>query len=319
MRVLLWHVHGSWTTAFVHGWPRLSRAVPPRPGPGWARPRADVGLAGLGGRGSPPRRRAATPVDVVVLQRPHELEHLAEAWLGGRRPGVTCRPSTSSTTPRRAGSARCATSPPNRPDLLVAHVTHFNALFWDCGSTRATVVEHGVVDPGYRYTGELPRSAVVINEARRRGARHGYGPARAPGGGGADRPVRDGRGERPRARVRDRRRPPGPAARRARPPAGVPASDPLDVPGPVAHRGDAPGHAGRRAGDHGGARRHPGGRRCRLDARRAPRRSGPRIHVRPRAGPRDRPRGRAARHWSATAWSASSAAGTRFLEEVANG
>jgi glycosyltransferase involved in cell wall biosynthesis len=31
------------------------------------------------------------------------------------------------------------------------------------------VIEHGVVDPGHRYTGELPRAAVVVNEARRRG------------------------------------------------------------------------------------------------------------------------------------------------------
>jgi glycosyltransferase involved in cell wall biosynthesis len=31
------------------------------------------------------------------------------------------------------------------------------------------VIEHGVVDPGSRYTGELPRAGVVINEARRRG------------------------------------------------------------------------------------------------------------------------------------------------------
>jgi glycosyltransferase involved in cell wall biosynthesis len=31
------------------------------------------------------------------------------------------------------------------------------------------VIEHGIVDPGYRYTGELARAAVAINEARRRG------------------------------------------------------------------------------------------------------------------------------------------------------
>jgi glycosyltransferase involved in cell wall biosynthesis len=30
------------------------------------------------------------------------------------------------------------------------------------------VVEHGIADPGNRYTGEVPRSAVVINEAQRR-------------------------------------------------------------------------------------------------------------------------------------------------------
>jgi glycosyltransferase involved in cell wall biosynthesis len=48
-------------------------------------------------------------------------------------------------------------------------VTHFNALFWDAGSTRTRVVEHGIPDPGERYAGELPRAAAVINEAGRRG------------------------------------------------------------------------------------------------------------------------------------------------------
>jgi glycosyltransferase involved in cell wall biosynthesis len=31
------------------------------------------------------------------------------------------------------------------------------------------VIEHGIVDPGYRYTGELARAAVAVNEAARRG------------------------------------------------------------------------------------------------------------------------------------------------------
>jgi glycosyltransferase involved in cell wall biosynthesis len=56
-----------------------------------------------------------------------------------------------------------------RDDLLLVHVTHFNALFWDADGTETRVIEHGIVDPGERYTGELPRAAVVINEARRRG------------------------------------------------------------------------------------------------------------------------------------------------------
>ena len=59
----------------------------------------------------------------------------------------------------------------DRDDILLVHVTHFNALFWDTGGDRDRVIEHGIVDPGPRYTGELPRAAVVINEAeRRRGA-----------------------------------------------------------------------------------------------------------------------------------------------------
>src|SRR4051795_3966684 len=52
---------------------------------------------------------------------------------------------------------------------LVVHVTHFNDLFWDCGTTPTRVVEHGIVDPGHRFTGDVARAAVVINEARRRG------------------------------------------------------------------------------------------------------------------------------------------------------
>jgi glycosyltransferase involved in cell wall biosynthesis len=57
----------------------------------------------------------------------------------------------------------------DRDDLTLVHVTPFNALFWDSGSTPVRVIEHGIVDPGPRYTGELPSAAVVINEARRRG------------------------------------------------------------------------------------------------------------------------------------------------------
>jgi glycosyltransferase involved in cell wall biosynthesis len=57
----------------------------------------------------------------------------------------------------------------DRDDLTLVHVTHFNSLFWDAGATDVAVIEHGIVDPGQRYSGELARAAVVINEARRRG------------------------------------------------------------------------------------------------------------------------------------------------------
>ncbi|MFP3513853.1 hypothetical protein SB775_30610, partial [Peribacillus sp. SIMBA_075] len=56
----------------------------------------------------------------------------------------------------------------DRDDVLIAHVTHFNALYWDTGSTRTAVIEHGVVDYGSFFTGELPRAAAVINEPVRR-------------------------------------------------------------------------------------------------------------------------------------------------------
>jgi glycosyltransferase involved in cell wall biosynthesis len=49
------------------------------------------------------------------------------------------------------------------------HVTHFNRLFWDCGAAPTEVVEHGIVDPGHLYTGDVPRAAVVVNDPVRRG------------------------------------------------------------------------------------------------------------------------------------------------------
>jgi hypothetical protein len=112
---------------------------------------------------------AAADVDVVVLQRPHELHDLAASWLGGRRPGrdLPAVYLEHNAPQGRIGEMRHPAA--DRDDLVVVHVTHFNDLFWDCGGTRTRVVEHGVVDPGYRYRGELAAAAVVVNEAARRG------------------------------------------------------------------------------------------------------------------------------------------------------
>ena len=166
MRVLLWHVHGAWTTAFVHG--RHEYVVPVRPdrgpdGVGIARtyewPSGVVEL--------PPEQLEDEAFDVVVLQRPHELEHLAEDWLG-RRPGRDLPAVYVEHNAPQGRIAEMRHPAADRRDLLLVHVTHFNALFWDAGTTPTRVIAHGIVDPGLRYTGELPRAAVVINEARRR-------------------------------------------------------------------------------------------------------------------------------------------------------
>lgn len=60
------------------------------------------------------------------------------------------------------------------PNLLLVHVTPFNALMWDSGSTPTRVIDHGVFLPeGTRYTGELERGIVVVNHLRQRGRRLG--------------------------------------------------------------------------------------------------------------------------------------------------
>jgi hypothetical protein len=166
VRILLWHVHGAWTTAFVHG--RHEYVVPVLPGRGPdGRGRARTYAWAESVRELGPDQLRELPLDLVVLQRPHELEHLAEAWLG-RRPGRDL-PAVYVEHNAPQGPINEMRHPAaDREDLRVVHVTHFNRLFWDTGSTPTSVIEHGIVDPGYRYTGELARVAVVINEARRR-------------------------------------------------------------------------------------------------------------------------------------------------------
>lgn len=167
MRILLWHVHGAWTTAFVHGPHEYVVPVLPDRGPdgvGIARTYAwPDSVTEL-----PPQALRGEDFDVVVLQRPHELASLAREWLGGREPGRDVPAVYVEHNAPQGRIAEMRHPAADRPDLLLVHVTHFNALFWDAGSTPTRVIEHGVVDPGPRYTGELPRAAVVINEARRR-------------------------------------------------------------------------------------------------------------------------------------------------------
>lgn len=64
--------------------------------------------------------------------------------------------------------------PVDDPNVLLVHVTHFNQLMWDAGSSPTRVIEHGVlVPPHVRHTGELARGLVVINHLAQRGRRLG--------------------------------------------------------------------------------------------------------------------------------------------------
>ena len=164
----MWHVHGSYTTSLVQGQHEyLLPLLPSR---------------GLDGRGRaltwdwPPNAIEITPadardaeVDAVLLQRPEELNGLCEQWLGGRRPGRDVPAIYLEHNAPQGRIAEMRHPAADRPDLTVVHVTHFNELFWDAGSTPTRVIEHGIVDPGYRYTGVLPRAVTALNEPVRRG------------------------------------------------------------------------------------------------------------------------------------------------------
>lgn len=166
MNILVWHVHGSWTTAFVQGKHRYLLPVVADRGPDgrgrartWEWPDAAVELT--------PAELGDADVDVIVLQRPED-EVLAADWLG-RRPGRDLPAVWLEHNAPQGRINELRHPAADRHDVTVVHVTHFNALFWDCGSTATRVIEHGIVDPGYRYTGELVRAAVTVNEPLRRG------------------------------------------------------------------------------------------------------------------------------------------------------
>jgi hypothetical protein len=168
VNILLWHVHGSWTTAFVQGPHRYLLPVLPERGPDgrgrartwhWPENAVEVALEDV----------REVDVDVVILQRPEELNGAAEEWLGGRRPGrdLPAIYLEHNAPQGRVNDLRHPSA--DRDDLTLVHVTHFNDLFWDAGSTPVRVIEHGIVDPGYRYRGDMARAAVAINEPVRRG------------------------------------------------------------------------------------------------------------------------------------------------------
>ncbi|MFF7972381.1 glycosyltransferase [Streptomyces sp. NPDC007905] len=166
MNILVWHVHGSWLTAFVQG--PHTYLVPVTD---------DRGPDGLGRAKTwdwPGTVREKTlkelwdcDIDLMVLQRPHELD-LALRWTG-RRPGVDV-PAVYVEHNSPDESPEHQLHPlSGQTGIPLVHVTHFNRLMWDNGKAPTEVVEHGIIDPGPLWTGTERRAAVVVNEPVRRG------------------------------------------------------------------------------------------------------------------------------------------------------
>jgi hypothetical protein len=164
VRILLWDVHGGYCDALLTGGHDFL-FLPARDGGG--------GLSRYADEERPPSAREATPEelrddppDLVLLQRTEEYE-LCRAALG-LRPGVGLPAIFLEHNTPRADVPNTRHPFADSPGMLIVHVTHFNALMWDCGVAPTTVVEHGIPDPGLRYTGELARLAFVVNEPVRR-------------------------------------------------------------------------------------------------------------------------------------------------------
>jgi hypothetical protein len=176
VRILLWDVHGGYTDALTRG-PHdylflRDASVADLPGLVDKGELCTKGLIRLG-QNRPSNLHEVSveelrdaPPDLVLAQRLEEVD--ACAALLSRTPGRDLGAVfLEHNTPK--GDVPVSRHPlADQRQWPIVHVTHFNRLFWDCGSAETAVIEHGLPDPGYRYSGTQERLAFVVNEPVRR-------------------------------------------------------------------------------------------------------------------------------------------------------
>ena len=148
LRILTWHVHGSYLDLLIHT------------GHEFFLPVRDEGRERQGGSrgwGWPTDRvhevpRTRSGISTSTSSCSSTSGTGARTARGSSPIGSSAaRASTSSTTRRGPTPPRCAIRSTIR--VLLVHVTAFNQLMWDNGRTPTRVIEHGVVDAGVRWTG----------------------------------------------------------------------------------------------------------------------------------------------------------------------
>ncbi len=170
LKILTWHTHGSYLlylTQAPHDFYVLSR--PGRP-PGYAGRSGHLPW-GPNVHDLPASEARGRQFDCILVQDDaqyladqHELLSPAQR----RLPRIYLEHDTPRESPVEQRH------PVDDPDVLLVHVTAFNRLMWNNGRTPTRVIDHGVIDPGYRYTGELERGLVVVNDIATRGRRLGF-------------------------------------------------------------------------------------------------------------------------------------------------
>ncbi len=170
LRVLTWHVHGTYLRSLAH----LPHDI--------VLPVAGDGRPGYGGRAGdfdwpenvvevPVEDVPSTDVDVVLHQthrnwQVDRLEVLSARQRALPQVVVEHDPPRASPVDQR--------HPVDDPSAFIVHVTRFNQLMWDCGDVPTTGGEHGRPGPrGVTGTGELARALVIVNDMPTRGRRVG--------------------------------------------------------------------------------------------------------------------------------------------------
>jgi hypothetical protein len=169
LRILTWHVHGSYLESLGHlGHEIVVPVLPGRP-------------EGFAGR--PPDAPWPDTIREVPAAEVRDLD--VDVVLFQSRTGWEEAQAILSDQQRRGPRLYLEHDPPREhptdtrhwvddPDVTVVHVSAFNDLMWDSGRSPTRVIEHGVAMPaGVRWTGELERGVVVVNNLDRRGRRLG--------------------------------------------------------------------------------------------------------------------------------------------------
>jgi glycosyltransferase involved in cell wall biosynthesis len=110
-----------------------------------------------------------TDFDVVLYQSKANFEDRHDVGVRRSIPAIVLEhdPPRESPTDTRHWAAD--------EDVILVHVTPFNALMWDNGSVPTRVVEHAVyLPPDVRYSGEIARGLVAVNNIATRGRRLGF-------------------------------------------------------------------------------------------------------------------------------------------------
>ncbi len=170
LRVLTWHIHGSYLYYLSHV--PHDFFVPVKPG----RPEGYAGRAGVfpwpdNLHEVPAELVPDLALDCILFQsRRNYLFDQYEILSPAQR--ELPRIYLEHDPPREHPTDTC--HPVDDPDVLLVHVTPFNDLMWDSGRTPTRVIEHGVVTPpDVKYTGELERGITAVNNIAKRGRRLG--------------------------------------------------------------------------------------------------------------------------------------------------
>ncbi|HEY8543627.1 MAG TPA: glycosyltransferase family 4 protein [Acidimicrobiales bacterium] len=170
LRVLTWHVHGTYLWYLSHIDHDLYLPVAPGRPPGY------------GGRTGawpwPSNVHEVTVDELPSLEVDVVLHQTHRNWEVDRHELLTAaqrgRPQVVLEHDPPRASPTDTVHPVDDPDAVLVHVTPFNALMWDSGRTPTRVIEHGVTVPaGATYRGEHDRGIVVANHLARRGRRLG--------------------------------------------------------------------------------------------------------------------------------------------------